>query len=266
MADVEIEDGEAFLGELRESEEAASASVRAAAVALAFFFREVLERDDEQLKRLTHHRAAQALPVVLSRSEIRLLLALLDRPHDLMAALLYGAGLRIHECLGLRVGDLRLKERTILVPGATTRVTVIPACLVPRIEEQIGASRDLFEKDRRSRRPVIPSPSSDLAGDDSWLFPSERVRRLRPRHHAQPDSLQRAIRRGLAKLGVEKKANCQSLRHSFATHLLEAGYDIKIVQQLLGHADLRSTMIYLSVMKRGAITVSSPLDSLDVER
>lgn len=223
-------------------------------------------------------RAQQSvrLPVVLTRAEIRDLLSRLTGVPWLMASLPYGAGLRLLECCQLRIKDIDLDRFEILVrdgKGRKGRVTVLPAALIKPLRDRVERVRSLHDAEiqRGSGHVALPdalnrkfpSASRELAWQ--WLFPATRTYRDREtgqqrRHHCHETVLQRAVKEAVLRAGLTKRATCHSLRHSFATHLLEAGYDIRTIQELLGHRSVTTIMIYTHVLNRGGRGVRSPLD------
>jgi len=256
----------------------AASTLRQAKSALLFLFREVLGRE---LGFLEHGEATKPkkLPVVLTRSEVRSVRAELAANKRLMFDLMYGAGLRHKECRRLRIKDLQIEEGTILVrngKGEKDRITVLPAAIKLEVIEQIEACRRQHQRDlERGEGEVFmpdalarkyPSESRKFAWQ--WLFPSSRTR-MDPRsgrfwrHHVSEDFLAKPFAKAVRESGCMKNAVPHSLRHSFATHLLEDGSDVRTVQELLGHSDVSTTMIYLHVMNRPGLSVRSPLDVLD---
>ena len=217
------------------------------------------------------------LPTVLSREEARAVLATLSDTHHLMASLLYGSGLRLLECLRVRVKDLDFDQRQLLVhqdKGAKDRATLLPDQLRAALRTQIAHVQSIHQQDLREGFGDVELPFAlerklpYAARELGWqyLFPASQ-RSTDPRsgtirrHHLDESVLQKAVRRAAQQLQLPKRVTCHTFRHSFATHLLEAGYDIRTVQELLGHADVQTTMIYTHVLQRGPGAVRSPLDT-----
>ena len=222
------------------------------------------------------------LPTVLTEAEVRRLLANVEGTAALMVGLLYGAGLRQIECLSLRVKDIDFAYRQILVrdgKGAKDRVTMLPENVVQPMQAHLGKVRLLHQRDLQdgfgeAHLPHALSRKYPRAGFQwAWqfVFPSDN-RSADPedgvirRHHIHPDTLGRIVSKAARRAGIVKPVSCHTLRHSFATHLLERGHDIRTVQELLGHADVSTTMIYTHVMNKGARGVKSPLDRLEQPR
>ncbi len=243
--------------------------------ALVFLYREVLGKPLE-LGTFVRARRPRHLPVVLTRDEVGALLAELSGARRLMASLLYGAGMRLMEVVRLRVKDVDFGYRQIVVrnaKGAKDRVVPLPEAAMQPLRAHLSTVRKLFEDDLRNGIANVYVP--DALGKKypraprewiwQYVFPSGRVS-VDPRggaarrHHIHENGLQKAVKSAAASAGLRKKVSCHALRHSFATHLLEAGYDIRTVQELLGHADVSTTMIYTHVLNRGGRGVRSPLD------
>lgn len=267
-----------FLSDLASEGQVSASTQNQALAALLFLYSEVLGRELEELSNVVHAKRPTRLPVVLSREEARRLLEGMEGMHWLMASLLYGSGLRLMECVRLRVKDLDLARCELKVrdgKGQKDRVTLIPSALKEPLTEQLVRTRAQHDRDLQEGVGAVQLPGSlavkyPNAGREwgwQWVFPAtrryldERTGQER-RHHVHETVLQRAVRQAALAVGFSKPVSCHTLRHSFATHLLEAGYDIRTIQELLGHSDVRTTMIYTHVLNRGGLGVRSPLDSL----
>lgn len=272
-------DVERFLTHLAVNLHVAASTQNQAQSALLFLYREILSRDVRWLDGVVRAKAPSRLPVVLTVAEVEKLLGGMRGTHRLLAELLYGTGMRIMEALRLRVKDVDFGRSEILVrdgKGAKDRVTMLPRRLVAPLRRQIARSRALHQEDIGDGfgRTWLPAalarkyPSAAREWAWQYVFPADR-RAIDPRtgdvrrHHVSDQSFQRAMRESLRRSGIAKLATPHTLRHSFATHLLEAGYDIRTVQELLGHSDVGTTMIYTHVLNRGGRGVASPLDRLD---
>ncbi|MBW7926861.1 MAG: integron integrase [Fimbriimonadaceae bacterium] len=270
------EDVGAYLTHLAVDRSVAASTQNVALNALVYLYRNVLGVEMPQATGVVRAQRSKRIPCVLTQDEVRRLLEHMSGETHLMASLLYGAGLRLAECLDLRVRDLDLEKRTITVrdgKGGKDRTTMIPAKIVPALQVQMGRSKLLFDLDRRLDRPGVALPGAlerkyPNAGKEwpwHWVFPAETLAAdprtsTQRRHHVHEDRLQRAVKKAAKAAGIAKPVSCHTLRHSFATHLLEQGYDIRTVQQLLGHKDVRTTMVYTQVMVRSGMKVRSPLD------
>jgi integron integrase len=246
--------------------------------ALLFLYKEVLAVDLPWLDRVEPAKAPKRLPVVLTRAEVQAVLGRLEGTYGLVGGLLYGAGLRIMECLRLRVKDVDFARSEILVrdgKGFKDRVTMLPTVVAGPLQEHLRRVRALHERDVADGvGPVFLPYALDRkypgAGRDwnwQYVFPSARLAEDprgggRRRHHLQDQGFQRAMRQAVRDAGLTKPATPHTLRHSFATHLLESGYDIRTVQELLGHSDVSTTMIYTHVLNRGGRGVVSPMDRM----
>jgi integron integrase len=254
----------------------AAATQNQAKAALLFLYREVLEQDLPWLQNVEQAKAPKRLPVVLTQDEVQAVLSRLSGTHWLVAGLLYGSGLRIMEALRLRVKDMEFSRGEILVregKGFKDRVTMLPAVLADPLKAHLEQVRALHEQDVVEGYGEVYLPYAldrkySSAGREwgwQYVFPSKN-RSLDPRsgvvrrHHVQDQAIQRAIRQAVRDAGIVKPATPHTLRHSFATHLLGSGYDIRTVQELLGHKDVTTTMIYTHVLNRGGRGVTSPLD------
>jgi integron integrase len=273
MGAVEVE---AFLSRLATESDVAASTQNQALSALLFLYRQVLGIDLPWMASVVRAKRPQRVPVVLSHEEVQRLLALLDERAWLMGAVLYGTGMRLMECLRLRVQDVDFARNEICVrsgKGAKDRRVPLPGRLRDHLQEQIGRVRMLHGQDLVAGQGVVYLPHAlarkypNAARELAWqyVFPSARLStdprsgQLR-RHHVDEAVLQRAVKAARGRAGIDKPVSCHTLRHSFATFLLEAGQDIRTVQELLGHKDLATTQIYTHVLNRGAGGVLSPLD------
>jgi integron integrase len=265
-----------FLSSLANVGNVAAATQNQALAALLFLYRDVLGVELPWLDNVVRAKKPRRLPTVLTQSEVRRLLDTIEGLHGLMARLMYGTGMRISECLALRVKDLDLTRREIVVregKGGRDRVTMLPAALVDPLRAQLRAARAVYEGDRDENVPGVELPyayarKNPFAGRSwgwHWVFPQGHLSidprsGIRRRHHWYEQTLSRAITVAARASGIVKPVTSHTLRHSFATHLMEAGYDIRTVQELLGHKDVSTTMIYTHVLNRGGRGVVSPLD------
>lgn len=267
-----------FLSSLATVDKVSASTQNQALAALLFLYKEVLGKPLEFLDQLVYAKRAVRLPVVLSRSEVALVLSQLTPPWSLMAKLLYGAGLRLMECVTLRVKDIDFERHQLTVrrgKGAKDRVTLLPASLEPALREHLHHRALEHERSlsQGAGRVVVPSalsrkyPNAPLEFKWQWVFPASRTyldpdSGERVLHHVHETALQRAVRASVVSARISKPASCHTLRHSFATHLLESGTDLRTIQKLLGHSDVRTTMIYTHVLERGPFGVTSPLDQM----
>jgi integron integrase len=267
---------ERFLTHLAVDRKVSASTQSQALQAVLFLYREVLALNLPWLENVTRAARPQRLPVVLSHAEVRSLLAALEGTPWLVANLLYGSGLRLMEALRLRVKDLALDRGELIIreaKGGKDRVTMLPATLITPIRGHLVRLRAWFEEQRKRSMPGVSLPQAlsrkypSASTQWSWqyLFPSNGLcpdpYTGRPtRHHLHEKTVQRAMQLAVRKAGLSQPASCHTLRHCFATHLLQAGYDIRTVQELLGHADVKTTMIFTHVMGKGAKGVRSPLD------
>jgi integron integrase len=266
----------AYLTHLAVEGHVAASTQNVARNAIQFLYREVLGVEHLPLDGIEPAKRPERLPVVLTRAEVKSLLAHLDGTQHLMAALLYGAGLRLMDCVRLRTKDVDLEMSQITVrdgKGRKDRVTMLPQSLRDPIARHLARVRTVYEQDLAEGCADVYLPDAldrkyPRAGREwqwQWVFPARslsvdpRSGKTR-RHHVGEETLQRAVKKAIGDAGIEKIGSCHTLRHSFATHLLEDGYDIRTVQELLGHADVRTTMIYTHVLNRGGRAVRSPLD------
>jgi integron integrase len=267
-----------FLTHLAVDQKVAAPTQNQALQALLFLYRQVLGIDLPLIDQMVRATRPRRLPVVLTREEVRRVLANLQGGSRLVVGLLYGSGLRLSEALELRVKDMELDRREITVrsgKGNKDRVTVIPAELVQPMRNHLARLVAWFQREREAGAPGVPLPNAlkgKYAGAGTslawqWVFPSRTLARdpydgLLVRYHVHHRTLQRTVQQAIARAGIAKPAGCHTFRHCFATHLLESGSDIRTVQELLGHSDVKTTQIYTHVLNRGGNAVRSPFDGL----
>ena len=273
MAEAEIT---AFLTHLARAGKVAASTQNQALSALLFLYREVLRQNIGWLDGVERVKRPARVPVVLAKEEVRRLFAHLHGTNRLMAGLLYGSGLRLMECVRLRVKDVDLGYLRITVrdgKGGKDRITMLPVNFAKPLERHLQKIKAQHEQDLEDGfgsvylADALERKYPNAAREWMWqyVFPSPRLSidprtGIRRRHHVEESSLQLAMKRAVRASGIQKPATCHTLRHSFATHLLENGYDIRTVQELLGHKDVSTTMVYTHVLNRPGIGVKSPLD------
>jgi integron integrase len=267
---------EAFLTHLAVDLNVSASTQNQGRSALILFYKEVLALDVGDLRGMVPARMPRRLPVVLTRDEARAVLDRLPGVYALMGRLLYGSGLRLMECLRLRVKDLDFAQREVIVrdgKGQHDRRTMLPTSLIAPLQEQLQAAKQFHIADLAAGHGEVylpfalarKFPKAPREWKWQYVFPADQLS-IDPqsgvlrRHHIGEGALQKAVREAVRAAGITKHATCHTFRHSFATHLLEAGYDIRTVQELLGHADVKTTMIYTHVLNRGGLGVRSPLD------
>ncbi len=266
----------AFLSDLAVRGQVTASTQNQALSALLFLYRIVLGQEVDGLEDIVRAKRSAHVPTVLARGEVAAVLSRLRGTPWLMASLMYGSGLRLLECARLRVKDLEFPRNQLTVrdgKGRKDRVTMLPAPLVHPLQEHLRRVRLQHELDLKAGLGTVELPNAlrrkyPTAEADwgwQWVFPASRyytcpVTGRRRRHHLHETVLQRAFKDALRLAGVAKPASCHTLRHSFATHLLEAGYDLRTIQELLGHSDISTTMIYAHVLNRGGMGVRSPLE------
>lgn len=276
-ADLDEADVKEFLSDLAVAKRVAASTQNQALAALVFLYSEVVRRPLKRALDIVPARRPQRLPVVLSPEEVRAILARLRDPDRLIVSLLYGSGLRILECVSLRIKDVDLDRREITVRGGKgdkDRRAPLAESAIEEVRRVIRASHAIWKADRRRDIRVTgisgalarKLPSSDREWNWFYLFPATRTfvdeGRVLRRHHLHESQVQRAVRSAAREAKVMKRVTCHTFRHSFATHLLESGSDIRTIQVLLGHTDVRTTMVYTHVSNRGALGVLSPADRL----
>ena len=268
----------AFLTHLAVKEKVAAATQNQALNAIVFLYREVVKRDLGEIRDITWAKRPTRLPVVFTKDEARRMLDQLEGVNWLMAGLLYGAGLRLMECMRLRVKDVDFAYKQIVVrdaKGNKDRTTMLPASVMEPLRRHMSKVKALHKAELEEGFGEVYLPFAlekkyrNASREWGWqyVFPSSKRSRdsrsgVIRRHHIAESVLQRAVKVAVRNSGIAKPASCHTFRHSFATHLLEDGYDIRTVQELLGHRNVNTTMIYTHVINKGAQAVRSPLDAL----
>jgi len=269
---------EEFLSSLAIQSNVSASTQNQALAAIGFLYRDVLNLPLEDTEALARAKRPVRLPVVLTRIEVKRLIGEMDGTPQLVAMLLYGAGMRVLECLQLRVKDIDFGQHQILIRGGKgnkDRITMLPTVAESILRKHLDEVRLTHARDLRrgGGRVDVPGalgrkyPKASTEFRWQWVFPAARTnidletRELR-RHHTHVTVIQRAVAEAVRSAELLKRATCHTLRHSFATHLIEDGYDIRTVQELLGHTDVRTTMIYTHVLNRGGRGVRSPIDAL----
>lgn len=269
---------EAFLSHLATQRHVSASTQNQALSAILFLYQKVLHIRLPWMNEIVRAKRPTRVPVVLSRSEVTQVLDQLGGQHWLIASLLYGSGLRLVECLRLRLKDIDPEYKQLTVhdgKGRKDRRSLLPEKLLPHLERQREHVQGVFERDLKNGKhgASIPYALGRKYRNDAtslawqYLFPAARYAFIQfheeeRRHHLHASSVQRAVKVAVRRAGIRKRASCHTFRHSFATHLLESGYDIRTVQELLGHANVNTTMIYTHVLKRGGRAVQSPFDQI----
>ena len=275
-ADMAAAEIEAFLTHLAVDRQVSASTQNQALAAQLFLYQKVLQVELPWLDGIVRAKLSRHLPVVLSPGEARDVLSHLQGEHRLIASLLYGAGLRLREALTLRVKDLQFEYRQLIVrsgKGGKDRSAILPEALAAPLQKHLVRVKALhqFAASHGYAGVELPYalerkyPNAHLQWGWQYVFPAKRPSRdprsgAWRRHHVYPETVQRRVKDAVKAAGIDKPASCHTFRHSFATHLLERGYDIRTVQELLGHKDLKTTQIYTHVMRRGANAVQSPPD------
>jgi integron integrase len=265
-----------FLSHLASQGSVSASTQNQALAALLFLYAEILERPLGSLGAVVHAKRPARLPTVMTRAEVDAVLSQLDGVWRLMASLLYGSGLRLLECASLRVKDVDFGGSQLIVrrgKGQKDRATLLPKSLTEPLQTHLAHVRERHDLDLQegAGHVVLPGalrtkyPNASREWPWQWVFPATRryvdaATGEHRRHHLHETALQRAVKIAAKAAGIGKPVSCHTFRHSFATHLLEAGYDIRTIQKLLGHRDLRTTMLYTHVLSRGPLGVKSPLD------
>ena len=269
---------EAFLRYLATERKSSASTHKVALSALLYLYKEVLNIELPWMDQLVRPVSHRRIPVVLASDELAAIFAKLDGAHRLLAQLLYGTGMRLMEGLRLRVKDLDFDRLTVIVregKGGKDRAVMLPQSLVTGLKTQLHHAQALWALDRAEQRNGVEMPHAlerkyPKAGASwgwHWVFPQDHLSvdprsGVERRHHLYDQTFQRAFKRAAHAAGIAKPATPHTLRHSFATHVLQNGYDIRTVQELLGHSDVSTTMIYTHVLKIGGNGVKSPLDAL----
>jgi integron integrase len=268
---------EEFLSHLAMDRDVSASTQNQALQALLFLYRRVLEVELPWMDSVVRARRSRRLPVVLTPQEASRVISHLEGVPRLIVQLLYGSGLRLAEALALRTKDLEFDRRELIVrngKGGKDRMTMLPAAVVAPLRQHLAQLHRRYMRERQQAAPGVSLPpalrrkypTAGLSWPWQFVFPSATVC-TDPygaglvRHHLHPQTVQRAVKTAVARAAIGKLAGCHTFRHCFATHLLENGYDIRTVQELLGHTDVRTTMIYTHVLNRGGLSVRSPLDA-----
>jgi integron integrase len=268
-----------FLSDLAIRHGVSSSTQAQALAAILFLYRHVLKKELPRVDDVVRAKRPRRLPTVLTRAEVRAVIRRLTGYHRLVALLLYGSGLRLLECLRLRVKDIEFGSNRIVVrdgKGQRERVALLPVVVRAALPSWLARVRRMHQKDLAAGlgRVYLPDalarkyPGSESDWGWQWVFPAEHRSRdprtgIERRHHLDERVIQRAVRQAVIDIGISRRASCHTFRHSFATHLIEDGYDIRTIQELLGHKDVKTTMIYTHVLNRpGTLGVRSPADFL----
>ncbi len=265
-----------FLSHLAVQEKVAASTQNQALCALVFLYKQILNIDVGEFPEIHWSKMPKKLPVVFTAREAKAVISHLKDTNRLMAMLLYGSGLRLSECLQLRVKDIDFEFKQITVrrgKGQKDRRTLLPLRLIDPLKKQIEYVKEVHEYDLKNGYDSISMPYAlekkyPNAGKElgwKFMFPATQISTdsrsgLKRRHHIHESVLQKAVKKAIRKAGITKHAGCHTFRHSFATRLLENGYDIRTIQELMGHANVKTTMIYTHVINKGGMGVKSPLD------
>jgi len=272
----------AFLSYLATEENVADSTQNQALSAIVFLYKNVLEKDPQDFsKKIIWAKRAQKIPEVLTKEDVNRLISSVDANNKLIVKIIYSAGLRLNEALSLRVNDIDFKNNYIVVregKGKKDRRTILSKSLVDELKKQIEFVKVLHAKDLKNGYGTVYLPNAlakkypNMEKSIGWqyLFPASRISTdpisgKKQRHHIYASVIQKAVKKAARKIGIVKLIGCHTLRHSFATHLLENGYDIRTVQELLGHSDVKTTMIYTHVLKDKGVGVKSPMDDMDLD-
>ncbi len=266
-----------FLTHLAVKGRVSASTQNQALCAIVFLYKNVLNIDPGEFGNIQWAKRPKRLPVVFSKDEVKRILNELSGTNKLMATLLYGAGLRLRECLQLRIKDVEFEKQQIHVQsgkGEKDRITILPSQIIEPLKEQVAFVKKLHEWDLKNGYDSVYLPYAlerkypNAGKNIGWkfLFPATKISKdprtgIQRRHHHE-SVLQKAVKNAMYKTGITKHAGCHTFRHSFATHLLENGYDIRTIQELMGHSNVQTTMIYTHVIKKGGLGVKSPVDEI----
>ena len=278
VSDLTDDDFSRYISFLAVKRQVSSATQNQAFNALLFFYRSVLRKNPRNLSQSVRAKISTRLPEVLSRDEIGRIFRHLPEEYRLMCGLIYGGGLRINECLSLRIKDVDFSHQCLIIrsgKGGKDRRTLLSDTIVPELRRHIERVRELHLEDRQRNYPGVPLPGAlrykypkaQYEFDWFWLFPSRRISVAPDTHqphrfHLYPTSLQRVFHNAVRAAGIRRRASVHTLRHSFATHMIENGYDVRTVQELLGHSSVSTTMIYTHIADKNKLGAVSPLNSV----
>jgi len=267
-----------FLSHLAVNRQVSNSTQNQALCAIVFLYKNVLNQDIGEFSSVMWAKRLKRIPVVFTKDEIKRIINEMAGTQKLMVMLLYGTGLRLNECLQLRVKDVDFESRQIYIrsgKGAKDRITLLPGQLAGQLQKQIDYVKKLHEYDLQNGFDSVYLPDAlerkypNAGRELGWrfLFPGNKISRdprtgILRRHHIHASILQKAVKRAIQKAGIIKHAGCHTFRHSFATHLLESGYDIRTIQELLGHSSVQTTMVYTHIVKKGGLVVISPIDTI----
>ena len=279
-SDVDESDVKNFLTYLAVEKGIADSTQKQAFIAILYLFRNALFREITNLDNVIRSSQYKKLPLVLSKDEVTRIIGRMKGIQRLMVEIIYGGGLRLSECLSLRIRDIDFQRQCITVrsgKGNKDRQTLLPLSIIPSLKNHLVLTRKYYDNDRRDNVEGVPLP---YALENKyrnacrewcwyWVFPSNKLSfnprdKIVRRFHLYPTTLQKSFHEAVASAGIDKNASVHTLRHSFATHLIEKGYDVRTVQELLGHSDIRTTMIYTHVATKNKLGVISPFDDLDL--
>lgn len=274
MAGLEISQ---FLSHLAVKEKVSASTQNQCLCAIVFLYKNVLGIDPGEFPEIKWSKRPKRLPVVFTEKEAKTVISNLSGVYKLMAILLYGSGLRLTECLNLRIKDLDYEYKQITVrngKGNKDRITMMPELIIDQLKDQVRKVKKMHEKDLADGYGSVYLPEAldrkypNASKQFGWqfVFPGRNIVRdsrtgILRRHHLHETVLQKAVKVAIKSAGIYKHAGCHTFRHSFATHLLNSGYDIRTVQELLGHSDVKTTMIYTHVLNKGGRGVTSPIDT-----